>query len=70
MATPCPILRIDSHINPKTSDKTDYWDNDEWLIGVLEADLDSIESASECLDPKGLKLFRQFISKIKEKGWL
>jgi hypothetical protein len=54
----------------KTSNKIEYWDSDEWLIGVLEADPDSIESASECLDPNGLKLFRQFVSKIKERGWL
>jgi len=54
----------------KTSNKIEYWDSDEWLIGVLEANQDSIESVSEDLNDEGIRIFRQFVSKIKERGWL
>lgn len=61
---------VDVKFTNKTSGETEYWDNDEWLIGVLEDNSNSIRLALESLNDEGLRLFKQLLNKAKEKGWL
>jgi hypothetical protein len=58
----------------RPSDRKDWVehdvDNDNWLLGVLENNPDSMVEAYEIFDENGIKQFRTFISYLIKKGWL
>lgn len=57
-----------------TSKNTDgvveYWDNDEWILGVYHNDKKSIKIAKESMSIKGIEIFRQYIKSLIMIGWL
>ena len=50
--------------------KEDHWDNNTWMVGVMNNDPDSIEHARECMCGKGIKTFKLFLKKLEENFWL
>tara|TARA_Y100000389_G_C17231470_1_gene398375 strand:+ start:69 stop:260 length:192 start_codon:yes stop_codon:yes gene_type:complete len=55
---------------PKTKELEDYWDNNNWLKGILENNLESLEYLRELLCNKGIKQFKMFLRKLVEVKWL
>jgi len=47
--------------------KEEYWDNDAWMLGILEDK--SIDEAKESMSDEGINEFKQFIRVLIEKGW-
>ena len=52
--------------------RTEYWDNDIWLNGVLEDDTDVLHCLREeiRMSPIGISELKAFIKVLKEKKWL
>jgi hypothetical protein len=50
--------------------KTEYWDNDRWLIGVLQNDEISLREARESLSEKGISELKYVIRQLIERGWI
>ena len=64
-------------IDVKFTDKTgpapwpeEYWDNNVWMMGVLNADPDSMGEAVYNMTAQGVQDFRAFLKKLVELGWL
>ena len=49
--------------------KTDSWDNNAWMHGVLDNDPESL-SALDHLCPQGIAELKAFLKVLKEEGWL
>ena len=47
--------------------KEEYWDNNAWMLGILEDK--SIDEAKESMSDEGINEFKQFIRVLIEKGW-
>lgn len=62
---------IDIKFTDKRSDtwKEDSWDNNTWFKGIYEDNKDSIEEAEKMMSESGIKTFKLFLGKLKEKGW-
>jgi hypothetical protein len=50
--------------------KEDDWDNNFWMKGVMNNDLEAMTDAKESMCDNGIKTFRVFLNKLKEEGWL
>lgn len=50
--------------------KEEHWDNMNWFKGVLEDNPDSMKDAIESMGYQGVKDFKLFLNKLKDKGWL
>jgi len=50
--------------------KEEHWDNMNWFKGVLEDNPESIKDAIRSMDDEGIKDFKLFLNKLKDKGWL
>jgi hypothetical protein len=50
--------------------KEEQWDNMNWFKGILENNPDSMKDAVESMCSDGIKDFKLFLKKLKEKGWL
>ena len=50
--------------------KEEHWDNNEWMVGIVTDNRDSIFVAMKSMDDSGLLVFKQFLLKLVEKGWL
>jgi hypothetical protein len=50
--------------------KEEHWDNDEWFVGILTGNKDSAFGALKSMDEDGIIVFKQFLKKLVEKGWL
>ena len=50
--------------------KEDHWDNNFWMKGVMNNDLEAMTDAKESMCDNGIKTFRVFLNKLKEEGWL
>ena len=52
--------------------KEEYWDNNNWLKGILEGKAESIVSLDEETDicPQGKRQLKGFLNKLVEEGWL
>ena len=55
---------------PREEWKTEYWDNDSFIIGVYENDESCIEDALETMDNEGVKTLQQIVKQLIEKEWL
>lgn len=55
---------------PREEWKTEYWDNDLFIIGVYENDESCIEDALETMDNEGVKTLQQIVKQLIEKEWL
>ena len=55
---------------PREEWKTEYWDNDLFIIGVYENDESCIEDALETMDNEGVKTLQQIAKQLIEKEWL
>ena len=49
--------------------KEEHWDNMNWLQGVFKNDPKTMEDASKVMNAKGIKDFKLFLNKLKDKGW-
>jgi len=49
--------------------KTDHWDNDTWMRGVLDNNPESLAELDN-LCPQGIVEFKSFLKVLKEEGWL
>ena len=49
--------------------KTDSWDNNAWMYGVLDNDPESL-STLDHLCPQGIAELKAFLKVLKEEGWL
>ena len=50
--------------------KTDLWDSNTWMRGVLINDPVSLEHLKESVCPQGEAEFKAFLKVLKEEGWL
>ena len=52
--------------------RTEYWDNDIWLNGVLEDDTDALHCLRKeiRMSPIGISELKAFIKVLKEEKWL
>ena len=50
--------------------KTDSWDNNAWMRGVLINDPVSLEHLKESVCLQGEAEFKTFLKALKEEGWL
>ena len=50
--------------------KEEYWDNNTWMVGVINDDPDAMKDARESMCPSGVKTFQLFLNKLKENFWL
>ena len=50
--------------------KTDLWDNNAWMRGVLINDPVSLEHLRESVCPQGEAELKAFLTKLKEEEWL
>lgn len=50
--------------------KEDYWDNNDWFIGVYENNKEDLEEARKAMDAEGIAHFQAFLKCLKEEGWL
>ena len=50
--------------------KTDLWDNNAWMRGVLINDPVSLEHLRESVCPQGEAELKAFLKVLKEEGWL
>ena len=50
--------------------KEEHWDNIYWFEGILEDNPESIKDAIRSMDDEGIKDFKLFLNKLKDKGWL
>jgi hypothetical protein len=55
---------------PREEWKTEYWDNDSFIIGVYENDESCIEDALESMDQEGITTLQQIVKQLIEKEWL
>ena len=50
--------------------KEELWDNDRWLIGVLQNDEEPLASARESLSEKGISELKYVIKQLVKRGWI
>jgi hypothetical protein len=50
--------------------KEEYWDNNAWLIGVLENNPESMEHLEESVCLQGQAEFKTFLKELRKEGWL
>jgi hypothetical protein len=50
--------------------KEEHWDNNVWMRGVLTNDSESMEDIRKSMCDNGIKTFRLFLNKLKERAWL
>ena len=50
--------------------KEEHWDNNTWMVGVMNNDPDSMEDARESMCDEGVKTFKLFLKKLEEEEWL
>ena len=50
--------------------KTDVWDNNTWMRGVLNNSPDSLEDLRYSVCEQGEKEFKEFLRMLQEEGWL
>jgi hypothetical protein len=52
--------------------KEDYWDNNLWMVAVMNDDPDAIKEVreSESMCEQGIKEFKLFLKKLEENFWL
>ena len=60
---------VDVKFTDKKKNYDDYWDNNDYLLGVLNNDNYFINLARENMNVEGIKDFKNFIYYLKEKGW-
>lgn len=62
-------------ITEKVGDTNDTWvehsiDNPTWMLGVYEGDPLSMREADKMMTPRGIRLFRGFLSLLIKNSWL
>jgi hypothetical protein len=50
--------------------KEEHWDNNEWMINVMNNESNAIEDAEESMCREGIKEFRFFLKKLEANSWL
>lgn len=62
---------IDIEFTDKTTEpwKEDHWDNMNWFKGVSNDVPESMKDANKVMNAQGVKYFKLFLKKLKEKGW-
>ena len=50
--------------------KEEYWDNNTWMVGVMNDDPDAMKDARETMCEQGIKDFKLFLKKLEENFWL
>jgi hypothetical protein len=50
--------------------KTEYWDNDTWMRGVLNDGIDALEELRKSVCEQGEKEFKEFLTILQKEGWL
>jgi hypothetical protein len=47
----------------------DHWDNNTWMLGVLNDDTEDITEAYKSMCKEGVADFKRFLRALKDKGW-
>jgi len=50
--------------------KEEHWDNNDWMLGVLNNDSESMTEARLSMDEQGIRTFKALLEYLKSKGWL
>ena len=52
--------------------KEEYWDNNNWLKGILEGNPESVESLDNETElcKEGKRQFKGFLNRLVEEGWI
>ena len=66
----CSIKFTDKSIIHDIDKFQEYWDNAEWMIGILNNDPEAIEEALESLCSQGIEEFKVVVKELAEKGWI
>jgi hypothetical protein len=48
----------------------EYWDNNTWMIGVLDNDETALKGARESLSEKGISELKYVVRQLVNKGWI
>lgn len=54
----------------KKTEETQYWDNNEWLMNVLDGKENDLKIAYDGMNEKGVQTFQWFLGVLFDKGWL
>jgi hypothetical protein len=49
--------------------KKEHWDNNDWLIGILNYDSDALKELPD-ITAENIKLLQVFLKHLKDKEWL
>ena len=55
---------------PRAEWKIEYWDNDQWMIGVFQGDEDALEGALISMDEQGVKELQAIVEDLIRKDWI
>jgi len=55
---------------PRDKWKMEYWDNENWFLGILNNNEDSLEHAREILSDKAINELKYVIKQLIERGWI
>jgi hypothetical protein len=55
---------------PRAEWKTEYWDNDQWMIGVFEGDEEALEGALIGMDEQGVKELQAIVGDLIARFWI
>ena len=50
--------------------REEYWDNTEWMNGVIANEPESVEEAMKSLCPQGFVELKEVLNELAEKGWI
>ena len=50
--------------------ENEYWDNENWFLGILNNNEDSLEHAREILSDKAINELKYVIKQLIERGWI
>lgn len=64
------IQFTDKRPSDRTDWTVDYWDNDKFLIGVLNNNPESLADARESLSERGISELKYVVRRLIERGWL
>jgi hypothetical protein len=60
----------DKRFDKRENWKVEYWDNNNWMKGVLNNNPVSLEQLKESMDEEDIWIVKDILMKMVEKGWL
>ena len=72
-------LYKDGNVSIKFTDKSvvhdiekfqEHWDNEDWMQGVIEDDVEAIEEAMESLCSQGMAELKEVLTTLRAEAWI